>query len=624
MKYSHPDNISAGIKQAVVLCQRGKFTQAKRVLDKFKHNKKMDAEAFSLLGSINGQLGIFDEAVHCLQESVRLQPNSPQVHYGLGMGLSKLGRFSEAEACFKSALQFNPGNVQAILELAITELSQNKLSEAETHFSEVVDHDPKSLKALMGLGRVYQSMNKSTLAVNYYKNVLEINPKIASAHHHLGTMYMNQGQTDLAEAAYKKALMIEPNNIAVHMEIGQMYLRTNKINNARVAFDKAHVIQPGNLDAIVGIAQLEEQTGDVQAAYDRIAQYLDKGVVHVDMGILFSRICKHYGRCEDAIAYLEKILADSDNNKTRKCKINFALGKLYDQLGKYDKAFLCYQEGNAQSSDTFNQIEHKGCIDTLIKTCDWNFFISAPNSTQTTERPVFIVGMPRSGTTLTEQILCSHPDVFGAGEIITFPAIIKNLPEYLGTATVYPENLRNLQPEILDTLSAIYLNEISELDHKALRVIDKTLANFLYLGLISLMFPNARIIHCKRDPRDTCLSIYFQNFDESHNYATRLENLGFYYKEYECVMQHWKSLLKIPIYEVQYEELVQNQEKISRELIEFVGLEWDERVLNFHETKRSVVTASYDQVRQKMYTRSTQRWKNYEKHIGKLVAALGL
>lgn len=624
MNFNFSDDIVAAKQQAIALFQQGDFPQAKELLDGYAQNNQMDAESYSLLGKINAQLGDLEAAVHCLQESVRLQPNSPQVHSMLGLGLSKLGRFSEAEACLNTALQFNPANVQVILELAIAEFSQQKLSEAEAHFKQVIAHEPASLKALMGLGRIYQLWNKPEIAINYFKNVLEINPDVADAHSYLGNIYLGQGQIDLAEEFYKKALTVDPMNVQVHMEMGQLYMTTNKIDKARESFQKALSIQPDNLDAIACEAQLHEQLGDIQAAHDLVIAYIDKGIRHVGIGILFSKICRHSDSCIAAANYLEDLLENSEKTTGKNSKIYFALGKLYDHLGEYDKAFLCYQKANDQKQDTFNSIEHAGCISTLVKSCDWNFFMQAPRSTQKTERPVFIVGMPRSGTTLTEQILSSHPDVYGAGEIITFPNIIMSLPGYLGAGTAYPENLSSLTVEILDALATTYLNEINQLNDTVSRVVDKTLANFLYLGLISLMFPNAKIIHCKRDPRDTCLSIYFQNFDESHNYATRLENLGFYYKEYERVMQNWKSMIKTPIYEVQYEELVQNQERVSRELIDFIGLDWDERVLEFHKTKRSVVTASYDQVRQKMYTKSTQRWKNYEKHIGPLVEALGL
>ena len=620
----NPTNISAGKQQAIMLCQQGNFVQAKKILDTFLQRKLMDAESYSLLGSINGQLGVFEEAVQCLQESIKLQKNIPQTHFGLGMALSKLGRFSEAEMSFKKLLQLDSTNLQAVIELAIVELSLNKLAEAEVNFNKIIAKDPKSLKALMGLARVYQSWNKSDFAINYYKRALAVNPKIASAHQQLGSLYMNQGQTDIAETSYKKALTIEPDNISIHLELGQLYLRTNKIDNARSAFNKAISKQPKNLDAITAVAQLAEQSGDRQAAFDLIISHIKSGIKHVDMGILFSRLCKYYERCDDAAAYLEQLLASSGSNIIRKCKLNFALGKLYDSLGRYDEAFSCFKKGNELKGNTFNQIEHSFCIDTLIKTCDWNFFLKAPCSTQNTERPVFIVGMPRSGTTLTEQILCSHPDVFGAGEILAFPNIILNLPKYLGEGSAYPDNLKNLTTDILNNFSNIYLDEINKLDDKAPRALDKTLANFLYLGLISLIFPNAKIIYCKRDPRDTCLSIFFQNFDDSHNYSTTLENLGFYYEEYDRLMKHWKSILKIPILEVQYEDVVKDQEGMSRKLIDFVGLEWDDSVLKFYENKRSVVTASYDQVRQKIYTKSTKRWKNYEKHIEPLVKALNL
>jgi hypothetical protein len=283
-----------------------------------------------------------------------------------------------------------------------------------------------------------------------------------------------------------------------------------------------------------------------------------------------------------------------------------------------------YKLGNQEKSAKYNSIEHTACIDKLIRTCDWNFFIKSPKSKCTAERPVFIVGMPRSGTTLTEQILASHPDVYGAGEIMVMPSIIKNLSSYIRNSGPYPDSLTKLNSQILDELAADYLKETSKLNQKAIRFTDKTLVNYLYLGLISLMFPNAHIIHCMRDPRDTCMSIYFQNFDESHYYATSLENLGHYYTEYKKLMAHWKSMLNVKYMEVQYEDLVSNQERVSRDLIDFIGLEWDDRVLRFYDSKRSVVTASYDQVRQKIYTKSTQRWKNYEQHIGPLIKSLGL
>ena len=613
------------IQQARTLCQRGAFLEAKDLLDPLFQTGQMDAQAFSLLGNINGQLGAFEDAVKCFQESVELQPGVAQTHLGMGKALSKLGRNMDAEICFTKALQLSPENFAGVYELAIAQFNQNKFSEAEGHFKQMLAQDARNEDAMMGLGMVYQSLNKLDLAINYFNNVLIENSKNANAHHHLGTVYTNLGDTDKADASFNKALKADPENIQLHLDVGQMYLRTNEIKKVKDAFNKALSLQPDNLNAIYSMALLHEQSGEIQSAYDLIAPYIDKGTEHTDIVMLFSRICKQFERCEDAIVHLEKLLASTDDTAIiRRSNLNFALGKLYDRMGRYDEAFLCFQIGNDLKSDTFNHVEHTSSIDAVIKYCDWNFFLQAPRSTQKTTRPIFIVGMPRSGTTLTEQILCSHPDIFGAGEILTFPNIILDLPKYLGQGSAYPDSLKNLSTEILDTFSNMYLNEINKLDNKSLRVLDKTLVNYLFIGLLSLMFPNAKIIHCIRDPRDTCLSIYFQNFNESHNYATSLENLGLYYREYEKIMKHWKSILQIPIMDVQYEDIVKDQERMSRELIEFVGLEWDDSVLKFYENKRSVVTASYDQVRQKIYTKSTARWKNYEKHITPLIKALNL
>jgi len=245
-----------------------------------------------------------------------------------------------------------------------------------------------------------------------------------------------------------------------------------------------------------------------------------------------------------------------------------------------------------------------------------------PRASVRSDRPVFIVGMPRSGTSLIEQILASHPQVFGAGELTDIVRLPLSLHTMLGTERKYPQCLSLLTQDRIDTFAQHYLDKLASLSPDASRVIDKMPGNFMHLGFIELLFPDARIIHCMRDPLDTCLSCYFQDFSRSHPYSYDLENLGAFYNEYRKIMQHWRSVLSIPMYEIQYEELVADQEMKSRELVEFCGLEWDERCLNFHETKRYVGTASYDQVRQPMYKKSAGRWKNYENRIDVLKKSL--
>lgn len=606
-----------------MLCENGDFTAARDLLEQLAELGPPDQEAHFLMGSVHGQLGQFDRAIHHYRQAAALAPATALPQLALGKAYARTGQLAEAEAAFKNCLTLQPEHTAALLELARIYLQKNRSPEAEQLVLRAQEIEPESEDALLLLGKIHFIRHKPELAKNCLSRVLGSNPDNAEAHYQLGCLLYNQGQVDEAEHHLVTALQLNPDYLDAHRDLGYLHLSMNRTQDALRAFEYVLSIQPYNLDAIAGMAKLLDQSGELQKARDLLLPHIRSGAMHVDIGIAFANICHHSGECELAVEHLQKLLKSGQNAAISSEKIHFALGKLFDRLENYDMAFSHFKTANDLKPDTFNHIEHIACIDKLIRFCDWNFFVQSPRSTQTSDRPIFIVGMPRSGTTLTEQILASHPDVYGAGEIITFPNIIMQLPTSTRSGLPYPDNLKVLTTESLDSLAAGYLQELAKLNNTTRRITDKTLVNFLYLGLISLMFPKARIIHCIRDPRDTCLSIYFQNFDESHNYATRLENLGVYYNQYKRIMQHWKSLLDIPILEVRYEELVGNQEAVSRQLIEFAGLEWDERVLRFYDSKRSVVTASYDQVRQKIYTRSTRRWKNYESHIEPLVKALG-
>jgi len=237
------------------------------------------------------------------------------------------------------------------------------------------------------------------------------------------------------------------------------------------------------------------------------------------------------------------------------------------------------------------------------------------------ERPVFILGMPRSGTSLIEQILASHAQVFGAGELNHAKNLAAEL--FRGRESKLGAYLPSVTAHQLDALAKRYLALAGKQAGTATRITDKMPANFLWLGLIAQMFPRARVIHCLRDPRDTCLSIYFQFFTQAHPYASDLGDLAFYYRGYERMMAHWRSVLDLPMLEVRYDQLVADQEGQTRAMLDFLGLPWDDACLAFHQSKRATATASWDQVRQPVYTRSLQRWRNYQTHIGPLIDEFG-
>ncbi|HVH84742.1 MAG TPA: sulfotransferase, partial [Steroidobacteraceae bacterium] len=313
--------------------------------------------------------------------------------------------------------------------------------------------------------------------------------------------------------------------------------------------------------------------------------------------------------------------------------LSFALARLCDERGEYDKAFLhCKRANDMKAAD--QAFDHEGLarhVDALVATFDRGFFAARRGLGSPSERPVFVVGMPRSGTTLVEQILASHPEVRGAGELAASNAMVEGLarlPNATAAGKAYPEAAGLLDQEEAQALAERYLEAVGRDAREGeggepRRVTDKMTGNFMRLGLIALLLPRARVIHCQRDPFDTCLSCYFQNFLEPFPFTSELSRLGKYYREYERLMAHWRAVLPAPMLEVPYEALVADPEPWCRRMLEFCGLPWDERVLRFFATERAVQTASFWQVRQPIYLSSVGRWRHYRAHLGSLFDALG-
>lgn len=304
--------------------------------------------------------------------------------------------------------------------------------------------------------------------------------------------------------------------------------------------------------------------------------------------------------------------------------IHFSLGKVYDKLGEYDKVFAHYAQGNASSPADFNIDRQEKQLQHIKESYGADFLRSAPRATHGSQRPVFIVGMPRSGTSLVEQILASHSSIAGGGELKNIKQLVDSIPALIGKGARYPHCVDQLTEAHLNMLADRYLKQLAHISADAVRVTDKMPHNFQHLGLIALLFPEARIIHCVRDPLDTCLSCYFQNFGDRHDYSFNLEHLAIHYRQYQQIMAHWKNVLDIPIMKVVYEEHVAEPERFARSLIQYCGLEWEDQCLRFHESKRVVHTSSYEQVRRPIYSDSVQRWKHYERYLGPLKRGLGM
>jgi len=618
-----PDSVDAYMNLANTLQQTGKLKDAianYQMVIKLQPNL---AAVWLMLGRVYIQSGNANEAESCFRRAIALQPDFADAHLALGASLRARNKAAEASASYREALRFNPDFAEAYYGLGLSLEDARQYDQAIMSYRDAVRLKPDYAEAYIRHARISQLKGDYQEAVSCYQQALRIQPNNAEIYHGLAAAYDLDGKQDQAVGYYQKALQLMPEYIEAHIGLGSALLSLGKPDDALACCEQAFRIQPGQIDALSLATNISLQLGDRQKAYEYLSPLLEAGVEHGNVALAFSELSRGLGREPEAIAMMERLLNGQQSLTAATARnLHFSLGKLYDSMGDYDKAFDHYRMGNDSKPTGFDAKRHALAVDTLITLHSADFMAQMPRASIRSNRPIFIVGMVRSGTSLVEQILASHPSVYGAGELPDIIQTALSLHSILGTDLRYPQCLPLLTEDKINTITRRYLDRLAELSPDAVRVVDKMPGNFMHLGLIELLFPDARVIHCMRDPMDTCLSAYFQNFSTSHPYSYILSNLGLFYREYRKIMQHWKKVLRIPMLDIQYEELVANQETVSKNIIEFCGLEWDDRCLRFHETRRFVRTASHDQVRRPLYNNSVDRWKYYEKYLGPLREAL--
>jgi hypothetical protein len=363
--------------------------------------------------------------------------------------------------------------------------------------------------------------------------------------------------------------------------------------------------------------------------YTEAGKYIDRilgcGVYTADAAAAFLLICKHINRCDEAVDYAENCLSNVELSHESIRSTHMHLAATLDQQQNFDEAWrhLSTAKKMIFSPDSYDPVIHKNYIDRLIATFTPATFLTLPRSNvKHGDRPIFIIGMPRSGTSLVEQILSAHPEVHGGGELMEISTIIKELPAGIDSDRYWPECIYDFTANAANRYANRYLSHLDEISATSRYVTDKMPHNFYALGLIRLLFPDARIIHCRRQALDTCLSIYFQNFQVGHEYANNLFNLGTHYHQYLRLMQHWREVLPGRMMEIDYENLVKSPESVINEILEYSNLPWHDKCLQPHTSERKVHTASFDQVRQPIHSRSVERWRAYEQYLDELKQGL--
>ena len=565
----------------------------------------------------------YKEAAAIYQQLVKLQPESTIFTYTLGTTFTTLGQLHDATAAFRKTLAQNPNHADAHYGLGFIAYTQHDFALAAKHFRQVLRLNPQNAQAHNNLGTVLQALGQYQLALQHYDAAIKSVPVFAEAHFGRGNTLIVLGQTEQAIESLQETLRLNAKHAGAYISLASALMTRGRHDEAMACCEQALQINPQHADAVALAATIEQHAGKAEQAMVRLQPWIDSAFDNVNLAVAYAEVSKTLDRPSEAIDLLEQLLARGrELPVTSQRNLRFNLGRLYDKTGQFDRAFEHYRLGNQTRPLEYDPDAHAREIDATIAVHSPAYFQAAPRAHSTSDKPVFIVGMPRSGTSLVEQILDSHPQAHGAGELSNMWQMVMQLPARLGTKKPYPYCMPLLRQQPVDDLSRQYLAHLDALAPDATRVIDKMPGNFRYLGLIELLFPEARVIHCLRDPLDTCLSCYFQDFSRTHAYSYDLAHLGAYYRDYRRMMAHWRSVLKIPVMDVSYEDLVADQKTVSRQLIEFCNLEWDEACLNFHETGRFVATASYDQVRRPLYRKSVARWKNYEKHLGPLIEAL--
>lgn len=431
------------------------------------------------------------------------------------------------------------------------------------------------------------------------------------------------GDRDDAISHLEEAVRVNPKSAVAHESLGQMYLSDGIIERALQASARSVELAPDQMGHLASRAWVLEAAGELEEAWELVQRVVEDGRYLRHVVRLYARLARRRGRHQQALELVFKVMSGGGKPPKEQSSLHLAVAELLEDAGRYDEAFAHAVRGNALRRQQYDPDAHEQMVSRVIAyfTRDRMRFLA--RATTRSDRPVFVVGMPRSGTSLIEQILASHPEVHGAGELDWMCRIYAGALGMLSaTENDYPACLDRLTVDQADGLAQTYLPPMNGLSPSALRITDKFPLNFLHLGLIAVLLPEARIIHCRRDAMDTCLSCFMTHFTFGNDYKYNLTHLGRFYRDYQRLMAHWKNVLDLRILEVDYESVIANAENESRRMVEFLGLPWDERCLRFHETKRSVATASVQQVRRPIYKSSVQRWRRYENRLTPLKRAL--
>jgi len=479
--------------------------------------------------------------------------------------------------------------------------------------------------AFLALARIYQrkgnkekaiELCRSSIALNNNNDAVKLLVQICKE---LGNNMLSNSQFDEAEGYFRTALDYSKNDATILYRLVLVLRGKGKIEKSIKLAERVIDINPNHVRAKTHIASSYELLGEIDKGTLLIENLIHNHPEHPLVNIVYAHYALRNKKQKEGISALTNMLRGNNIQEYDLITALMFLGKLYDSIGDFDSAFKYYKQANGILDKNYDTLSFSNHISTLINYFSKEKYYSIPESENTSDEIIFIVGMPRSGTSLIEQIISTHSSVFGAGELAYVNNLVNSIQSDMGLENAYPVYLDEVDTNIMNKLAARLISDIRTENTDSIKISDKLPHNFLHIALIHKLLPNAKIINCVRDARDTCLSCYFQYFAGYHPYANNLRSLGMYHLDYERLMNHWVNELNIPVLTVSYENIVSDTRSEVRKVIDFLGLPWEEECTEFYKHKRTVATASYNQVNQKIYSGSVRRWENYKGHITELL-----
>jgi tetratricopeptide (TPR) repeat protein len=572
------------LQTALSLHQQGRLKEAESAYQTLLDRDRDHFDVLHGLGILRCQQSRYEEARSLLLYALQQKPNSAEAHYNLATALEALKRLDEAALHYREALALRPDFYPAHNNLANVLKALDRRDEAISHYRQALAIRPDFAIAHNNLANTLQALGRRDEAETHYRRAIAFSPNYADAHHNLGSLLRLVGRGAESVACYERALVLEPGYIEAQNDLGNALKELGRFDEAVIALRKTLALDPRRPGAYLDLTEV--------------------GRIRTD---------------DPLVAAMEALLNDQETaGGSAVVPLHFALAKVYGDAGRHDEAFRHLLLGNAQRRRelVYDETAELAQFARIKQVVTAELLQQKAGSGDPSAAPLFIIGMPRSGTTLVEQILASHPEVHGAGELEELSLLARALP--------YPVGLPAADAAALRALGADYVRRVQGRAGAARWVTDKMPANFYHVGLIRLALPNARIIHARRNAVDTCLSCFSRFFNGSaQSFSYELGELGRYWCQYDALMAHWRQILPAgAMLEVQYEDLVADLETQARRILAYCGIAWNDACLAFHETKRPVRTASATQVRQPLYKSAVGRWRVYERHLAPLLKEL--